>query len=74
MFFDQLSKLKKIFTVNNLTLRPLSKMTRDFTVKATFTAVTYTFRDKQAPKKTTAAPVKRKKSSSDEGGKSEEGF
>lgn len=75
MFFDQLSKLKKIFTVNNLTLKPLSKMTRDFTIKATFTAVTYTFREKPTAKKAPAAPPKRTRSTSGEEGKSgEEGF
>ncbi len=51
MFFDQLAKLKKIFTVSNLSLKPLSKMTRAYTVKADFTAVTYTFREKGATKK-----------------------
>lgn len=59
MFFDQLAKLKKIFTVNNLTLKPLSKMTRDFTVKATFTAVTYTFREKAKTPAKKAAPARR---------------
>lgn len=51
MFFDQLAKLKKIFTVNNLSLKPLSKMSRAYTVKANFTAVTYTFREKGKKKK-----------------------
>ncbi|MCP5104795.1 MAG: type 4a pilus biogenesis protein PilO, partial [bacterium] len=46
MFFDQLSRLKKIFTVSNLSLKPRSKMNRSYTVKATFTALTYTFREK----------------------------
>lgn len=44
MFFDQLSKLKKIFTVNNLNLSPNSKMTRAYSIKVSFTASTYTFR------------------------------
>jgi type IV pilus assembly protein PilO len=69
MFFDQLAKLKKIFTVNNLTLKPLSKMTRDFTVKATFTAVTYTFKEKGiAPAKKAAPPKRRTPPPSEEGG------
>lgn len=59
MFFDQLAKLKKIFTVNNLTLKPLSKMTRDFTVKATFTAITYTFKEKAKGPAKKVAPPKR---------------
>ena len=51
MFFDQLSKLKKIFTVSNLKLIPLSRMTHTYTVKVTFTALTYTFRDTKAKSK-----------------------
>jgi type IV pilus assembly protein PilO len=42
-FFDHLSKLKKIFTVSNLTLKPTSKMTRTYTIKANFTTSTYIF-------------------------------
>jgi type IV pilus assembly protein PilO len=67
MFFDQLSKLKKIFTVNNVTLKPLSKMTRDFTVKATFNAVTYTFKEKGKGPAPKAAPPRRRAPASDEG-------
>lgn len=76
MFFDQLAKLKKIFTVNNLTLKPVSKMTRDFTIKATFTAVTYTFREKEAASaKKAPAPKRKAPPPSEEGGKgSEEGM
>jgi type IV pilus assembly protein PilO len=48
IFFDQLAKLKKIFTVNNLSIKPLSTMNSTFTVKATFTASTYTYREKTA--------------------------
>jgi type IV pilus assembly protein PilO len=51
VFFDQLAKLKKIFTVNNLSIKPLNKMTNTFSVKASFTASTYTYRE----------PVKKKK-------------
>ncbi len=47
MFFDQLSKLKKIFTVANLKLSPLPRMTHTYTVKASFTALTYTFRERK---------------------------
>jgi type IV pilus assembly protein PilO len=42
-FFDQMSKLKKIFTVSNLRLTPMSKMTRTYTIRANFTASTYIF-------------------------------
>ncbi len=50
-FFDQLSKLKKIFTISNLSLKPISKMTRTYTIKASFTTSTYIFGTKRAGKK-----------------------
>lgn len=49
IFFDQLSKLKKIFTVDNLAINPLGGMDREYTIKATFTATTYLYRE--TPKK-----------------------
>lgn len=48
MFFDQLSKLKKIFTVNNLAISPLSKMSSIYSIKATFIASTYTYQERKA--------------------------
>lgn len=57
MFFDQLAKLKKIFTISNLSLTPRNDMTRSFTVKAGFTASTYTFNPQ---KKAGAASKKRR--------------
>ena len=48
IFFDQLSKLKKIFTVNSLRITPMQKMTGTYTVKASFIASTYTYQKKQA--------------------------
>lgn len=45
IFFDQLSKLKKIFTVDNLSIKPITKMTPTYSVKASFTAFTYTYRE-----------------------------
>lgn len=50
LFFDQVSRLKKIFTVNKLVLNVSNKMTRAFTVRANFTISTYTFK-KAAPSK-----------------------
>jgi len=50
-FFDQLSKLKKIFTVNNLSINPLPQMTTTFSISAAFTASTYTYREKEKGKK-----------------------
>lgn len=49
VFFDQLAKLKKIFTVNNLNIKPLPKMTTTFSIQASFTAATYTYREKAKP-------------------------
>jgi len=46
IFFDQLAKLKKIFTVNNLSIRPITAMTSTFTISASFTATTYTYQEK----------------------------
>ncbi len=46
LFFDQLSRLKKIFTVNNLSIKPMSRMTSAFSITASFTASTYTYRER----------------------------
>jgi type IV pilus assembly protein PilO len=51
IFFDQLSKIKKIFTVDNLNIRPFNRMSRDFTIQASFTAVTYLYREQAERKK-----------------------
>lgn len=52
MFFDQLSRLKKIFTVDNLKLSPHSEMSRQKTIRVEFVASTYTFPEKAAAVKT----------------------
>lgn len=62
MFFDQLSKLKKIFTVGDLKLVPLGQMTHTYTVKASFTALTYTFAEKGSAPQKRAAPPRRQRS------------
>lgn len=56
-FFDQLSKLKKIFTVNTLRISPIAKMTAQNTIKASFTAATYTYKESTRKK----APAKRRR-------------
>jgi len=71
MFFDQLAKLKKIFTVNNLSITPLSKMTSIYSIKATFIASTYTYQERAVTKK--KAPTQRARPSSDSGGGDELG-
>ncbi len=45
IFFDQLSKITKLFTVNNLKLVPRKQMSTEYTVDASFTATTYTYVD-----------------------------
>jgi type IV pilus assembly protein PilO len=50
IFFDQLSKLQKIFTVNNLSIRPFNKMTAEHTVNVSFNATTYLYREAPPPK------------------------
>lgn len=57
IFFDQLSKLRKIFTVSNLRIRPLKPMSSLFSISASFTASTYIYKE-EAPK---SAPAKAKK-------------
>ena len=68
MFFDQLSKLKKIFTVNNLAIAPLSKMSSIYSIKATFIASTYTYQEKKAAPAKKASKRSSKPSPSSGGG------
>jgi len=51
IFFDQLSKMKKIFTIDNLSIKPLAKMSTVYSIKASFTASTYTYRENVPGKK-----------------------
>jgi len=50
IFFDQLSRLKKIFTVNNLNIKPLTKMSSTFSISASFIASTYTYAERSRSK------------------------
>jgi type IV pilus assembly protein PilO len=50
IFFDQVSRMKKIFTVDGLTITPLGSPNYDFTVQASFTATTYLYREVAPPK------------------------
>lgn len=61
IFFDQVSRLKKIFTIDGLSISPLKGMTYDYTVQAKFTATTYIYREGGAVKKPVArrAPPRR---------------
>jgi type IV pilus assembly protein PilO len=58
-FFDQLSRLRKIFTVNGLTISPMAKMTSLYTIRASFTASTYTYQKAAAVKR--KAPPRRRR-------------
>ena len=43
LFFDQVSRLKKIFTIDGLHISPLNSLSYDYTIKANFTATTYIY-------------------------------
>ena len=59
IFFDQLSRLKKIFTVNNLSIIPLRTSGEGFTIKADFNATTYIYQE-AAPTQKAAATRRRR--------------
>ncbi|MCJ7524772.1 MAG: type 4a pilus biogenesis protein PilO [Candidatus Aminicenantes bacterium] len=65
IFFDQVARLKKIFTIDGLNITPLRSLSYDYTVQASFTATTYIYREggkirqavpKRAPARRPAAP------------------
>ncbi|MFH2108461.1 MAG: type 4a pilus biogenesis protein PilO [Chrysiogenia bacterium] len=65
IFFDQVSRLKKIFTIDGLHITPLRSLSYDYTVQARFTATTYIYREggkikqavpRRAPARRPAAP------------------
>ncbi len=61
VFFDQLSRIKKIFTVNALEIRPVRKRDSPHIIGASFKACTYTYLEsKPEPKK--ASPRRRRRS------------
>lgn len=52
IFFDQLSRIKKIFNVTSLSIKPLGKKKNsDYTINANFRASTYTYQEKKAAPK-----------------------
>jgi len=59
VFFDQLSRLQKIFTVNNLTINPIKSKVSDYSIQASFNTSTYIYR-KSAPKAAGAKPRRRR--------------
>jgi type IV pilus assembly protein PilO len=54
VFFDQVARLKKIFTIDGLHISPLNSLSYDYTIKANFIATTYIYSEKPAVKKATA--------------------
>jgi len=61
IFFDQVSRLKKIFTIDGLRIAPLRSLSYDYTIQANFTATTYIYHEggkikKAVPKR---APARR---------------
>jgi type IV pilus assembly protein PilO len=58
IFFDQVSRMKKIFTIDGLNLAPLASLSYDYTITASFTATTYIYHENVAPRPA-ARPVAR---------------
>ena len=65
IFFDQVSRLKKIFTIDGLHIVPLKSLSYDYTISANFIATTYIYREggkvnkpisKRAPARKAAEP------------------
>ena len=56
IFFDQVSRMKKIFTIDNLHIAPLPSANYDFTITAAFTATTYIYHEMPKPKVAAIVP------------------
>ena len=52
LFFDQVARLKKIFTVDGLRIAPLNTLSYDYTVRANFIATTYIYSEQPLARKT----------------------
>lgn len=68
IFFDQLSKIKKIFNVTSLTIQPITKKNVEYTIKANFQVSTFTYHEKQAAPATRTAARRRRLPVEEEGG------
>jgi type IV pilus assembly protein PilO len=51
IFFDQVSRMKKIFTIDGLHLTPLGSLSYDYTISASFTATTYIYHENVVARK-----------------------
>ena len=45
IFFDQISRMTKIFNINALHIKPMTSMTAEYSISADFTAATYIYRE-----------------------------
>jgi len=70
IFFDQVSRLKKIFTIDKLKITPLKSLSYDYTIQASFIAMTYIYREGGHAKKPVAkrGVPRRGAATEDEGG------
>jgi len=59
VFFDQLSRLQKIFTVNNLSIVPIKKKVSDYSITANFNTSTYIY--KKSASKNKGKPKRRRR-------------
>jgi type IV pilus assembly protein PilO len=71
MFFDQVSRLKKIFTIDGLHILPLNSLSYDYTIKANFVATTYIYNESAARKPAARKAPKRPVAKSDSGAQGE---
>jgi len=67
IFFDQVSRMKKIFTIDGLSISPMRTLSYDYTITATFTATTYIYREGGKVKKTFAKRAPARKAAADDG-------
>lgn len=51
VFFDQLSRLTKIFTVNQLNISPIGSKISDYSINVNFITTTYIYREKKSSAK-----------------------
>jgi len=67
IFFDQVSRMKKIFTITGLSIKPLGSRTAtsaDLTINASFVATTYSYREQPAKQASAKKKGARKKPAS----------
>jgi len=50
IFFDQVSRMKKIFNIDSLHIAPLASANYDYTITANFIATTYIYQERPKPK------------------------